>query len=73
MAAYSKRIGRLHLEVSDNGASMHDYGHGCELKIVDGWNDNCPILNNRLSVDELRDLQYMISRALKRVRLKKAN
>lgn len=68
MPAFSKGIGRIQLQVDAESLKMHDYRHGCELKIVDGWNDSCPTLNNRLSVDELRDLQYLISRALKRAR-----
>jgi hypothetical protein len=69
MTIYSKRIGRIHLEVSEEGMRQPDYGHGCNLNIVDGWNDSCPTLVNRLSLEELKDLQYMASRALKRARL----
>lgn len=66
MTTFNKAIGRLRLEVSHDGLKMHDYGHGCSLKVLDGWNDSCPTLENRLSVDELKDLQYLIGSALER-------
>lgn len=62
--SFDKACGRLRLEVSDNGLSMHDYGHGAQIHYRDGWNDACPIKRVTLSVDELRDLQYLIGRAL---------
>ncbi len=69
MTSYSKSVGRIRLDVNEQGVLSHDYGHGCSLKIVDGWNDSCPIKDNALSVDELCDLQYLISRALEFARL----
>lgn len=61
---YDRQIGRICLKVSDDGAKMHDYSHGCSLYIRAGWNDSCEMVNNYLSVEELHDLRHLIDRAL---------
>lgn len=38
----------------------NDDGHGAELKMQIGWNDSNGYLEYDLSVNELRDLRYMI-------------
>lgn len=61
---YQKTIGSISLEVSREGYLGHDYGYGAKITIPTGWNDACPIVTNNLSVEELRDLRYLIDRAL---------
>lgn len=61
---YKKQAGRLTVVVSDDGAKMHDYGHGCQVSCVDGWNDSCPTLTHTMSVEEMRDLHYLLGRAI---------
>lgn len=61
---YKRTIGRLTLEVSKDGYVNHDYGHGASLRCPTGWNSSCPIQEHVLSVEELRDLRYLIDRAL---------
>lgn len=57
---YAKRIERISIE------ARPDFGDKSEITIMvrDGWNDSCPLLYNRLSREELRDLRYLIDRAL---------
>lgn len=62
--SYSKTMGRLTVKVSHNGATMPDYGHGCEVSCIAGWNDSCPIVTHTMSVEELRDLRYLLDRAI---------
>ena len=62
--AFEKKIGRIQLVICDEGSRIHDYGHGCDLRILSGWNDSCDVKKNSLSVKELIDLRYMIDRAL---------
>jgi hypothetical protein len=62
--AYDKAIGRHRLMVSNEGLTMHDYGHGAQIEYLDGWNEGCARPRMTLSVDELRDLRYLIDRAL---------
>lgn len=61
---YQKTIGRITLEVSREGYLGHDYGYGAQMKIPAGWNEASPIVTNNLSIEELRDLRYLIDRAL---------
>lgn len=61
---FSKGIGRLEVEVNREGARQHEYGHGAVIKCRSGWNDSCPIIYNTVSVDELRDLRYLIDSAI---------
>jgi hypothetical protein len=61
---YTRRIGRLQINVNENGAKMHDYGHGCEVGCVAGWNESCPMVNHMMSVEEMRDLRYLLDRAI---------
>lgn len=72
MAHYTGQIGehfpRISLAVNENGARDHDYGHGCNLAIREGWNEGCDFLHNTLSVNELRDLRHLIDRALDAVK-----
>lgn len=64
MTYYRKKIGRIAVAVNQDGIKNHDYGHGCEVSCLDGWNDSCRTLTHNMSVEELRDLQYLIGRAL---------
>jgi hypothetical protein len=62
--SYHKTMGRLTVKVSENGATMHDYGHGCTVACLAGWNDSCPLVEHTMSVEELRDLRYLLDRAI---------
>lgn len=62
--SYRKTMGRITVEVSENGGTMHDYGHGCKVSCVAGWNDSCPTVDHTVSVEELRDLRYLLDRAI---------
>jgi len=65
MSEFRKSVGeRLRLKVSRDGYLQHDYGYGCELEIRRGWNDGCQFEGNYLSIDDLKDLRYLIDRAL---------
>ncbi len=64
MAHYDKTLGRLRVRVNDNGAKNHSYGHGAEVSCVNGWNDSCETLTHTMSVEELRDLRYLLDRAI---------
>lgn len=61
---YRRTMGRLSVHVSADGAKMHDYGHGCSVSCVAGWNDSCPLVTHTMSVEELRDLRYLLDRAI---------
>ena len=60
MADYDKSIGRLRVRY------IHDYGSGMCVSIfcVDGWNDSCATLENSMSLEEVRDLRYLLDRML---------
>jgi hypothetical protein len=62
--SFNKQMGRLRVTVSSEGARMHDYGHGATVECIAGWNDSCPNVKHTLSVDELRDLRYLVDRAI---------
>lgn len=62
--SYSKTMGRLRVDVGYNGGQQHDYGHGCTVACLDGWNDSCPTAKLTMSVEELRDLRYLLDRAI---------
>jgi len=64
MVAYDKSIGRLRVVVNENGAMDHSYGHGAIIQCPEGWNDNCPIQTHTVSIEELRDLRYLLDRAI---------
>jgi hypothetical protein len=61
---YEKTIGRITVLVNAEGGKMHDYAHGCSVSCVSGWNDNCPTLSHIMSVEEMRDLHYLLERAI---------
>lgn len=61
---FDKECGRLRVVLNENGAQDHHYGHGVIIQCPEGWNDSCPVQTHTVSVDELRDLYYMIGRAL---------
>jgi len=61
---YRRKLGRLTVEVNENGARMHEYSQGCQVSCVDGWNDTCPTVSHTMSVEELRDLVYLLGRAI---------
>lgn len=64
MGWYKKTMGRVTVEVRENGAKDHSYGHGCEVSCVEGWNNYCPTKSHTMSVEELRDLRYLLDRAI---------
>jgi hypothetical protein len=64
LAAYDRKIGRLRVVVNENGAKMHDYGHGCIIQCPEGWNDSCHVQTHTVSVEELRDLRHLLDRAI---------
>lgn len=64
MGHYNKTIGRLTVEVNVEGARDHSYGHGCSVSCIAGWNDSCPKVTHTMSVEELRDLRYLLDRAI---------
>ena len=65
MSAFRKKIGeRIELEVGRDGYLNHDYGHGARLSIRQGWNESCEWSHSNLSVDDLKDLHYVIGRAI---------
>lgn len=64
MADYSKKIGRLTLEVCKEGYTDPDYRYGATLSSPAGRNDAVDVHKIDLSLEELRDLKYLIERAL---------
>jgi len=62
--SFNKQMGRLRVTVNSEGARMHHYGHGATVECISGWNDSCPNVTHTLSVDELRDLRYLVDRAI---------
>lgn len=62
--SYRKTIGRVTVVVNEDGAQRHDYGHGCTVACVKGWNDSCLVVEHTMSVEELRDLRYLLDRAI---------
>lgn len=62
--SYDRTMGRLRVIVSADGAKMQDYGHGCKVICRAGWNDGCPMVEHVMSVEELRDLRYLLDRAI---------
>lgn len=56
---------RMSIEVSEEAYRQPQYGHGAQVSLRDGWNDGCPMISARLSLDELRDLRYLIDRAIR--------
>lgn len=62
--SYRKTMGRLTVVVTYDGSRQHDYGHGCEVSCVSGWNESCPVRTHTVSVEELRDLRYLLDRAI---------
>lgn len=61
---FDKQTGRLRVRVGDEGLKQHSYGHGVQISCPDGWNDACPIQTHTISVDEMRDLHYLLGRAI---------
>jgi len=64
MVAYDRTIGRLRVVVTENGAKDHSYGHGVGIHCPTGWNDSCAVQTHTVSVEELRDLRYLLDRAI---------
>lgn len=62
--SYDRTCGRLRVMLSDDGARMHDYGHGATVACREGWNDSCLMTTLTMSVEELRDLRHLINRAI---------
>ena len=61
---YRKTLGRLTVEVTDDGGRLYDNFEGCRLSCVSGWNESCPTITFTMSVEELRDLRYLLDRAV---------
>lgn len=64
MSQYEKHTGRLTVSVNRNGMLDHSYHHGAMVACLTGWNDQCETVAHTLSVEELRDLHYMLGRAI---------
>lgn len=60
MSAFDKTCGRLRVTVDLKRGD----GHAATVECPTGWNDACPVVKHTVSVDELRDLHYLIGRAL---------
>lgn len=60
---YDKQIGRIRLVVTEDGYRIGG-SHAARIECPDGWNESCPILTHTVSLEELRDLRYLIDRAL---------
>lgn len=60
MSAYDKTCGRLRATYNP------DYGDHNAVTITcpEGWNDSCEGIGFRLSLEEVRDLQHLLSRVL---------
>jgi len=61
---YKQTIGRITLEVNRDGYLGHGYGYGASIGCQVGWNEDAQIQTHAVSVEELRDLRYLIDRAL---------
>jgi hypothetical protein len=62
---YRNQTGRLLVDVSDDGGKMHDYRHGCTIAEVEGkWNEWYPPKGIQMSIEEMRDLRYLLDRAI---------
>lgn len=57
---YNKTIERLTVSYRAT------YGDGMCVEVAcrDGWNDSCPILTHRMSLEEVHDLRYLLDRML---------
>ena len=64
MAFYDKTLGRVRVVVNENGAKDHGYGHGAGICCRDGWNDSSSMVTHTMSIEELRDLRYLLDRAI---------
>lgn len=62
--SYNNKTGRITVDLNVNGTEDHNYGHGVRLSMQDGWNDNCETLEWSCSVEDLRDLNYLLTRAI---------
>ena len=62
-----KEIGRFLIFINPNGAHDHSYGYGVDFSVNEGWNDEARRISFHLSVNELRDIQYMIGELLRGV------
>lgn len=61
---FQSHLNRLRVEVNENGLKDHAYSHGAKIMCPDGWNDSCRISTFVVSVNELRDLRYLLDRAI---------
>ncbi len=64
MPHYDNKIGRLRVTVNENGARDHSCAHGATVECPTGWNDSCQVQRHTVSVEELRDLRYLLERAI---------
>lgn len=55
---------RLRVGIGNNGLRMHDYGHGATVACRAGWNSGCAMTELTMSVNELRDLRYLLDCAI---------
>lgn len=70
-----KFFSRFHQAIATNGltritlvvephAFLSPSQGGVELQIRTGWNSSCEVIDNRLTLDELRGLHYLIGRVI---------
>lgn len=60
MKHYTKGTGRIIVDYQE----ARSEGTAVEVSIRDGWNVSCAFLCNRLSVEEARDLRYLLGRVI---------
>ena len=60
MKHYTKDMGRILVNYQD----ARGIDHAVEVCIRDGWNNSCPFNRNVLSVEEARDLRYLLDRII---------
>ncbi len=59
-----KTAGRFTVNVTQDGARYHSNVHGATISYKDGWNDHVPVRSFPLSIEEMRDLHYILGRAI---------
>ena len=55
---YSKTSGRVHVDVDP------DHMGSSRVHVLNGYNDGCSWVQNNLSIEEMRDLRYLLDRGI---------
>lgn len=61
---YDRTMDRISVTVASEAAHDHTYSHGGTVQIREGFNEFSPMIINKLSVEEMRDLRYLLDRAI---------